>query len=111
MISARRLRRANDLFFCRAFPAIRNVLSYCPVEEPCILEDHTECTTQGSPLVMNDIDIVDQDFSLVYFIEAHEQIDQRGLSRSCWPNNGNRLSGFCLDIHILNQRGVSFVPE
>ena len=45
---------------------------------------------------------VDADTAAIGVVEAHEQVDDGGLTRACGANDGNRLSRLDLKIQIFD---------
>ena len=50
---------------------------------------------------------IDGDLAVLDFIKTGEQVDDGGLSRPGWPNQGNGLPGFGLQGHILDDQVAS----
>ncbi len=81
------------------------------MEEPGILKHHTEGTAQLSALDLGDVHAMNQNLAAIDFVEAHQQIDQRGLAGSGRSYDGDHLSRLDVDIHVLHQDGVGLITE
>ncbi|MNH91728.1 hypothetical protein D3C73_442960 [compost metagenome] len=101
----------HHIGFCSTLTAIGDVVTDGSVEQPGILEHHTEFAAQLTALHISNVETVDDNLAAADFIEAHQQVDQRRFAGTGWPYNGNGLSGADLNVHVFNQNSIFLVAE
>ena len=90
----------------RVRAAVGDVLADRAVEQPRVLEDHAEGTPQAVARHLTRIDAVDRDLAAIDLVEAHEQVDQRGLAGSGGTDDGHRVALCGDEAQVLDQRCV-----
>src|SRR6266700_3437297 len=101
----------DDLFLRGAITAIGDISADGPVEEPGILEYHTESAAQFPTFDLCNVHSIYQNLAAVDFIEAHQQVDKGCLASAGWTDNRDHLSRQDINIHILHQYGVFFITK
>src|ERR1700683_3719822 len=66
----------------------------CAAKQKGILQYHAESTAQIVEIHLFDIDAVDSNRASLHVVEAHQERDQRGLSRSRMDDHGDSLARF-----------------
>ena len=92
-----RLGRLADLGLGGAGIAVGDVLPDGAAEEPGVLEDHADLRPQLGTGHLGGVDTVEQDPPAVQGIEAHDEVDQRGLAGAGRPDDGHRLARLGLE--------------
>ena len=75
------------------------------------MQHHAEGLAHRLARELKRVDTIQQDLSRVDVVEAHEQVDDRGLARPGRAHDGDRLPGQDLEADVLDQRLVGHVPE
>ena len=57
------------------------------MEKPRILQHHAKELPDTAARHLGNIHPIDQDLATVNIIKSHQQINQRRLARTGWPNN------------------------
>ena len=91
--------------------AVEQVLADRAVEQPGVLQNHAEVLTQIVAGDVARIHAVDGNRPALDLVEAHEQVDQRGLAGAGRADDGDRLAGLGLQRKILDQRFGRIVAE
>ena len=91
--------------------AVEQVLADRAVEQPGVLQNHAEMLAQVVTGDVARIHAVDGDRTALDLIEAHEQVDQRGLAGAGRADDGDRLAGLGLQRQVLDQRLGRIVAE
>ena len=110
-IRARRLCGGDDLLARRVGSAVGNVVGDRPLKEARILEHHAEGAAQVGTGHLADVPAVQQDLAAVRVVEAHQQVDKRGLARAGAAHHGDLLSGQRAEVHVLHQAFFFRVAE
>ena len=74
------LRRLDELLVAGRRVAVGDVLADGAAEQPRVLEHHAHLRAQVGAAQVADVVAVDGDAAAVDVVEAHEQVDQRGLA-------------------------------
>ncbi len=111
MIDVRGLRRCNDLFIRCVRAPVADVLHDRAVVEPRILQHHREHLAQVVPGEGADVAPVHQDRAVVHVVEAHQQLDHRGLACPRRPDDGDLLTGFGLRAEVVDDDFVGHIPK
>ena len=77
-------------------------------EKKHILQNHTDIFSQRTQVILLDVNAINHDGAPVDLIKPIEQIDYRRFSRTGCSNQGNRFSGFDIEVDIF-QNIVSIV--
>ena len=102
MICSRCL-RCRDHFLIRCVkPAVPDIFHDCSLEQPGILQYHSECITQFPAVEILDIMSIKTDCSAVYIIETHKQFYHRRFSGSGWSYDCDFLSRFYAGTEIID---------
>ena len=101
----------DDLFFGGVRLAEGDSLPHSAVLDPGILQDHAVVFTQLMAGDLADIAILHRDATLVYVIEAHQKIDEGGLAATGGTYNGDPLTGFDVQVQVLNKLLLGGVRE
>ena len=80
-------------------------------EEPGILQDHSKLAPQIISSDIAGIHAIEGDLTTIDLIEAHDQINQRGLTCSCWTNNRHGLTRLYIEVEVLDQWLIFLVSE
>jgi hypothetical protein len=80
-------------------------------EHPGVLEHHAEGTAHLVAGEVAVVDAVEQDAPGVDLVEAHEQVDDRGLARAGRSDDGDRLARRDVEREVLDERLVGLVGE
>ena len=89
-----RLRCLNHFFLCRIQFSITDIVTDRTMEQPGILQNHSEHFTEFTSIEVPDIMSVNLDRTSIHIIETHEQFDHCCLSGSCRTNNCDLLAFF-----------------
>ena len=84
--------------------AIGDVVINAAVKQPGILQHHGIGQPQAAPGDAGAVSSVHAHFSAVHIIKAHEQIDQRGLSRARGADDGDELPRPDLQAQVVEHR-------
>src|SRR5664280_3849591 len=103
--------RGHDLLFAGVFATVGDVLPNRAAEEPRVLENHAEGAAQVVSGELSDVDAVNADRACVYLVEAHQQVDDRGLAGTGRADDGQDLTRSNVRVQVLDQRPVRLVPE
>ena len=88
-----RLRRLHHLVHRGVLPSVGDILKDRSLEYPGVLQHHRVGAPQALPGKRADFIPVHIDRAPVHVIEAHQQVDNRGLSRARGADDGDELSG------------------
>ena len=111
VVHVSRFRSRLDLLLRGSLSAVGDVLADGPAEQPGVLQHHAEQSPQVVPRHLPGVHAVDQDRALVDLVEAHEQVDQRGLAGPGRADDGHRLPGLHLHVQVFDQRHIRKVAE
>ena len=67
------------------------------------MQHNADLPAQGGQIERAHIMPVHQDSAFVDIIEARDQVDQRGLARTGWPDQGDDLVGFYRQVDIIQR--------
>ncbi len=87
---------ALDHFFGGIRSAIHDVLTYGTMKKRCVLCDHADACTKRVLRDLGNVLAVNQNAALFEIVEAQQQIDQRGFTRTRTTDEANLLSS--LDV-------------
>ena len=85
-------------------PSVRDVVADAAVEQPGVLEDHAEARPQLVPGELADIVAIERDATRVHVVEAHQQIDQRGLAGPGRAHDGDRRARLRRQGQVRDER-------
>ena len=106
-----RLCRLDHFLIRGVKPPVADVLHDRTVEEPGVLEHHTEHLPQLAPVEIFYIVSIHFDGSAVYIVEAHQQFDHGRLSGSGRSHDGDLLPLFYLCREIIDDDLIRIVSE
>ena len=93
------------------FPVVDKIFTDGSFKQPRILQNHAENIVHGFPLHILRADAVDRDFSLIYLIETHQQVDHRRLAGAGRPDNRDLLSDLDIGRKVMDDLAVFIVAE
>ena len=105
------LGRPHHISFRSPFAAVGDIVADRAVEQPGILQHHPEFAAQLAALHVSDIHAVNDNLPAADFVEAHQQVNQGGFTRTGWPYDGNSLPRANLNVHVFNQEFIRLVAE
>ncbi|MNM97300.1 hypothetical protein D3C81_1098010 [compost metagenome] len=111
VVGVRRFGGTHDFLLHCTFAAVGDVIADRTVKQPRILQDHPEQVAQVAAFHLGNVDPIHRDRSAVHLIEAHQQVDQRRFAGAGWPDDGDRLALFHVDVHIFDQQMFRIVTE
>jgi len=111
VVRLRHLRSPYDFLLCGVLFSVGYVLPYRAVEQPRVLQDHAEAPPQIVLVDVPDVYPIEFDAAFLYFVEPHQQIDQRGLSGTGWADNCNPLAAEDFDVQVLYEGFLGDVAE
>lgn len=79
--------------------------------QPGFLKHHAVAFTQAAARYIPDIAALHADGTAVYVVEAHEQVDYRGLSAAGGTYDGNALTGLYCKAEVLDELSVRDIGE
>ena len=79
-IEVRFISRIDYLITISVGAVVRDVVSYCFIEQNWFLTDHTQTCSKMMDIVIFDVDIVDEDLSLVGIVETLKKLVDCGFS-------------------------------
>ncbi len=98
VVDLRGLGGGDDLLLRGIFFAVGDVVKDSALEEPGVLQYHGVILSQAFQGIISIFLIIHGDLAGVYVIEAHEQVDDGGLSGTRWTDDGDGLAGLCLEV-------------
>ena len=101
----------EDLLLGGVRPAVGDVVPDGAAEEPGVLEHHADPAAQVVAAHRGDVHPVEGDPPGVQLVEAHDQVDQRGLAGAGRPDDGHRVPRLGDQRQVVDQRLVRLVPE
>ena len=101
----------DNFLICRIEPAVADVFHDGSLEQPRILQDHTEGIAQLSAVEVFDVVVVQQNGSAVDIVEAHQQFDHRRLSGSGRADDRGFLARFYFGAEIVDDNLLRVVAE
>ena len=105
------LGRFDHLFPGCAGVPVGDIVVNRAVEQPCILQHHRKRAPQAGTGHMVDGLAVDDDRPGLGVIEAHEQVDQRGLARAGGADDGDHAARSGGQVHVPQNEPVRVVAE
>ena len=111
VVDEARPRGGLDLLITGPGPPVADVLADRAREQPRVLQDHAGPATHVVTRHRGDIAPVDEDASPIELVEAHEQVDQRGLARPRGPHDRNRVPGVHPQRQIPDELDLRVVGE
>lgn len=106
-----RLRRCDDFFARSVRLAVGYVFGYRAAEQPGILQNHTEVMPQALARKRRGRYAVYGYSSAVNFVEAHEQVYERGFAGAGGADHSYLLSGLRREAYVLHQNFIGEVSE
>src|SRR5450756_1792285 len=103
VIGVRSLGGSHDLLLRSIVAPIGNILTDRTVEQPRVLQNHTEHGAQTAPTHRSYVDTVERDLAVLDVIETHEQVDERCLACPGRSNDGDGIALLDVEIHISDQ--------
>ena len=105
------LRRRDDLLIAGVQLTVTDVFHDRSLEQPGVLQNHAEAFPQFRSSEIRQRVSADPDLPAVYVIETHQQLDDRRLPRAGRPYDGDHLSGFHIQVEVLNNNLVGLIAE
>ena len=99
-----------DLIVRGRVHAKRDVVADAIAEQKCLLRHEADVSAQRLQRVFADRAAVDQNHAGFGVIDAGNQIDQRGLARTCRPDDGEAASCGNAQVHVV-QHLLAFIAE
>ena len=75
------------------------------------MENHGIIVSETVPHNISDFVFIHENFSRIYVVKAHQKVDNGRLSRTCRPDDGDRLSGLCVKGKIVQDDFFGQVSE
>ena len=91
--------------------AVCDVVPNASLEQPGVLQDHSDRPAQIRPAHIAHIPAVDADGSGVDVVEAHEQVDDRRLACAGGPHDGDRLARLGGEGEALDELRLGIIGE
>ena len=101
----------DDFFICRIESAVADVFHDGSLEQPRILQDHTEGIAQLSAVEVFDVVSIDLDCPAVDIIKTHQQFDHGCLSGSGRSYDRGFLARFYFGAEIVDDDLLRVVAE
>ena len=101
----------DDLLARGVRAAVGDVLSNRALEQPGLLQDHCKELARLRPGHLGGIPAVNADLAGLNVVEAHQQVDDRGLARAGGTDDGDLLAGLYVHREIADQRLFGVVGE
>ena len=101
----------NNLFIRCIQLSVTDILHNCAFKQPGILQYHSKCVPQLSPVEISDIMIIQTDGSTVHIIETHQQFDHRCLTSTGRSHNRNLLSRFNLCAEVMDNHLLRIITK
>ena len=77
----------------------------------CLLQNDTDLRTERVLGDIFNVDIVNDDLAFVDVVQSHQEVDQRGFTRTGVPDNTDHLAFFDINGHVFKNRIVAVVTE
>ena len=101
----------DDLIERGAFLAVSDVVADRTGEEPAVLEHHAERAPDSVARQLARIGPIEADGTTVDVVEAHEEIDDRGLPCAGRPDDRDSLARSHVEREVLDERPIRQVAE
>src|SRR3989338_107633 len=93
VVNIRHFCGGDDFALSRLQITISDVVSDSALEEPCILQDHSEQAAQVAAGQPADIHAIDANGAAFDVVEAHQELDHSRLAGAGEADNGHHLTG------------------
>ena len=105
------LRGLDDFLIGGVRLADVDVVPDSAVFQPCLLEDHAVVAAEGMAGHVADVGAVHADGALIDIIEAHQEVDKGGLAAAGRTDDGDLLTGLCVQMEVFDKFPVFDIAE
>ena len=102
MVDVRNLGGFFNILVGGVLVAVLEILGDSAGEKPGVLQDHTEQSADLGTTQLVDWRVVDSDVTGIWFVEAHQKIDNCSFAGAGWANDGDLLARQNLGGEIFN---------
>ena len=111
VVDVRGLGGGDDLLAGGLGAGVGEVVVDRAVKEPCVLKHHGELAAQAVAGQLADVPAVQQDAPAGHVVEAHQQVDERGLAAARFADDGDDLARLGGEGHVVQHGHILGVAE
>ena len=111
VVHVRRPGGLNDLVARGVGAPVGDVLGNRALEQPRVLQDHAKLTSEVLRAHPSRVDAVKRDAAAIDLVEAHEQVDERGLASARGAHDGHLLARLGHERDVSHERLVRAVAK
>ena len=110
-VDLRGARSRHDLVARRLGTAVGDVFGNRAVKQPGVLQHHAKLLAQLAAVHTARVHAVERNAAAIDLIEAHEQVDERGLARARGSHHGDLLARLGGKRHVTHKRLVGRITK